>query len=100
MIEIEQLKSAIAMSVTLNHELNQPLMIIQGNLDLINFKLDIKKNNIDKHYQKINKAMSRINRILQEIQKIDKINYTQYSEKTEMLNIKKMKPVSKKRRLS
>jgi tetratricopeptide (TPR) repeat protein len=36
----EAIKGKIAMTVTANHHLNQPLMVLQGNLDLLQYKLE------------------------------------------------------------
>ena len=39
-LELEKANTAFALAVTANHEINQPLMIIQGNLDIIYHKLE------------------------------------------------------------
>lgn len=36
----EAIKGKIAMTVTANHHLNQPLMVLQGNLDMLRSKLE------------------------------------------------------------
>jgi len=57
--EVEAIKGKMAMAVTANHYLNQPLMLLQGNLDLITSKLIQNNINICDNY--INNLQAAIN---------------------------------------
>ena len=62
-VQEEALKGEIAMAVTANHYINQPLMVLQGNLDLINAKLYSADHDFNKKER---------NKVQELIDKIDK----------------------------
>ncbi|MEA1972951.1 MAG: PAS domain S-box protein, partial [Candidatus Cloacimonadota bacterium] len=76
-LELEKRNSAMAMAVTANHELNQPLMVISGNLDMIVLTSD--DSFIDKHSKRIEKINESID--------IKDIEFDDYTESTEMVKI-------------
>lgn len=61
-IEIQKADTAFALAVTANHEINQPLMIIQGNLDIINHKLET-QNMTKEQYNYIKESENSIEEI-------------------------------------
>lgn len=90
LIKSEKKTATLAMAVTANHEINQPLMIIRGNKDLIEMKLESFPDiNLEKHFNKINNSISRIEDILQKFKDIDIPEYTNYSSNTTMIDINK-----------
>jgi tetratricopeptide (TPR) repeat protein len=65
LIDIEKRNMALVMAVTANHEINQPLMIIKGNLELLEFTLaDHMSGTIQKHFERINESIDRMEEIL------------------------------------
>lgn len=85
-IALETKNSALAMAVTANHELNQPLMIIQGNIELLQILL---KNKIDKKIEKyfgnIESSVERMGRILQKFANANDISIQKYQENIDMV---------------
>ncbi len=86
-IQLEKQKSVWAMAVTANHEINQPLMVIRGNMDLLRMKLEaFGIKDLPQHYlDNIEKSISRIGDILQKFKEKCPVRYTDYSSKTEMV---------------
>ena len=64
-IKEEKIKAVLAMAVTANHEINQPLMQIQGNMELLNETL--------KNYELSEKQTKFINRVYNGIDKINDV---------------------------
>ncbi len=86
-IQLEKQKSVWAMAVTANHEINQPLMVIRGNMDLLRMKID-RSQLSDKHVQyldNIEKSILRIGEILRTFKEQCPIRFTEYSSVTEMV---------------
>ncbi len=86
-IQLERQKSVWAMAVTANHEINQPLMVIRGNMDLLRLKID-QSVLTDKHAQyltNIEKSIDRIGEILRKFKEQCPIRFTEYSTATEMV---------------
>ncbi len=85
MIKAEQKAATMAMAVSANHEINQPLMVIQGYLEILKNRCPGKSNN--KAYNEIEKAILRIIRILESMNRIRKVEFTEYMNGTDMLKI-------------
>lgn len=86
-IQEEKIKAVLAMSVTANHEINQPLMVIQGNLDLLKNQLSPDTNTKEyKYLEKIEKAVQRINVILHKFSSKTNIKFVDYLQDIEMVN--------------
>jgi len=71
--EQEQLNATLAMAVTANHQINQPLMLLQGNVDLLKVLLSKQPEN--------SKAIESLNRIEHHIDEIDNV-LTKFREGT------------------
>jgi len=67
LLEVERENTRLEMSVTANHEINQPLMIIKGNIDLIDLKLTSKDKNIKQLLHGMDASVMKIRDILQRI---------------------------------
>ncbi len=86
-IQLERQKSVWAMAVTANHEINQPLMVIRGNMDLLRLKMDadVMPQNIEQYLGNIEKSIDRIGNILTKFKEKCPIRFTEYSSTTEMV---------------
>ena len=62
--QLERRNSVFAMAVTTNHEMNQPLMIIQGNLDMLESDIDLSQGKAAHHLQRVRESLARINELL------------------------------------
>ena len=89
-LDLEKRNSAMAMAVTANHELNQPLMVISGNLDMM--VLTSENSFIDKQgkrIEKISESIELMSKILRKYQTINDIEFEDYTDSTEMVKIEK-----------
>lgn len=89
LIKIEQKNTALAMAVTANHEINQPLMIIKGNRDILAQKISNADENhqyMMKYLNGIDLAVERIEQILLKFRNIENLTFKDYSEGTDMLD--------------
>ncbi len=66
LIEKEKQTLALTLAVTASHEINQPLMILKGNIDLLKLKIDKNEysNSISKYLDHIDTSINRITEIL------------------------------------
>ncbi|MCD4828460.1 MAG: response regulator [Candidatus Cloacimonetes bacterium] len=88
MIEVEKKNMALAMAVTANHEMNQPMMIMKGNLDM--FLISVEKNkSIDDHQRgylsKIDNAMKRMSDILDKFKQATTMSFENYTSQSRMI---------------
>ncbi len=91
MIDLERRNSALAMAVTANHEINQPLMVIQGNLELLVASLS--QNSLSEkektYLKRLNNAVERISKILERYRESNKYVFDFYSPDTKMVTLDK-----------
>ncbi len=86
LVQAEQKNSLLAMAVTANHEINQPLMVIKGNLDLFDMKLQKMNNDaFGKYIKRINESIEKITKILAKYKKIDHFQFTNYAANDQMI---------------
>ncbi len=86
-MKTEKHAAALAMAVTANHEINQPLMLVQGYLELISDNnLD---PNMEKYLHEIEKGIARIKSILQKMNNISQMELTHYFDGSEMVKLPK-----------
>lgn len=85
--KIKELEMFKAFVVTANHEINQPLAIMKGNLDLFSMinPESIKGN--EKYFDKINMSITKISKILNRLKEIEKPEFTGYTDSTVMIDI-------------
>jgi tetratricopeptide (TPR) repeat protein len=87
-IELERKNATLAAAVTANHEINQPLMIIQGEVELLKMKLeDELDSSLIKRFERIGNSINRISDILDKLTNVTEIEYKDYSEQTKMLDL-------------
>jgi len=87
---LEKKNAALAMAITANHEINQPLMILQGNLEMLQMSLE-KKKALKKEIAYINnmeKSINRIKNILSKFLNNHKIDFGEYAVSSEMVVFK------------
>ena len=89
-MDLVKKNSVLAMAVTANHEINQPLSVIQMNLDL--FMMDFEGSEFNKDQQhKIDimyQSIDKIKNILGKYKNIRHIEFTDYVEESEMVEFK------------
>ena len=83
--QLERRNSVYAMAVTANHELNQPLMVIQGNLDLLESELNDPSDTTRKRFERIHESMGRISKQLARFKQLEKVHMGEYSQSTPMV---------------
>lgn len=81
----EQRAAALAMVVTTNHEISQPLMVIQGYLEMLHANVD--KHSSIKYMDEMQKAIDSIDTILKKMSEIEGIEFTEYVEGTDMVKL-------------
>ncbi len=86
---MEKKNTALAMAVTANHEMNQPLMIVKGNLELFRLHLEQNCREDDKkteHYlKKIEAATQRMVGILDRFKLATSMTFKDYTDFEQML---------------
>ncbi len=93
MIDLERRNSALAMAVTANHEINQPLMVIQGNLELLVASLG-ERNLTEKektYLKRLNNSVNRIQKILERYRESNQYVFDFYSHETKMVTLSEEK---------
>ncbi|MCK9330469.1 MAG: response regulator [Candidatus Cloacimonetes bacterium] len=84
-IKLEQKNTAFAMAVTANHEINQPLAIINNCVELL--KLKVTDDKLLSYYIKIENAVERINNILNKFKNLSEVSFKKYLDDVDMLDI-------------
>lgn len=84
-IQEEKINAVIALSVTANHEINQPLMLIQGNLDLLKDSITDMDDKKIKYLDNMENAVSKIKEILTNFTQKTNISFVNYLNKTKMV---------------
>ncbi len=85
-IEEERLKVLLQMAGATAHELNQPLMILLGHLQLL--ELDRKEpEKLSEHIDRINLAGKRIAKIVKKIQTVKQVTTKSYNGSSEIIDI-------------
>ncbi len=82
LVELERKNSIMAMAVTANHELNQPLTVLGGYLKMLEDTLvpDVLSDKQKKYIKKIKDSLERINGILQKYNKAASIKIEDYAK--------------------
>jgi hypothetical protein len=88
-LEKDRIKTVLAMSCTMSHELNQPLMVIQGSIDLMSMRFGAEIPEKEKqHLDNINKSIERIKEILDKLNKVQQVSFSKYYQPIDILDIK------------
>jgi len=83
--KLEQHNSIYAMAVTTNHELNQPLTVISGNLELLAKTLDTQNEKINLYIRRLTNAVHQIDDILTKYRTQSGFRFTHYLDNTLMV---------------
>lgn len=87
-MHLERKNSILAMIATANHEINQPLTALLGNVDLLSMSLDratMSPNQL-KFLSRIHESVSKVNAILSKYRNAQKFKITKYVNKTNMVD--------------
>jgi CheY-like chemotaxis protein len=87
LVQSEQKNAVFALAVTANHEINQPLMVISGTMELLSLKVN--NPDYDKYFQKITSSIERIQMILNQFKELDDVNFKSYLDSVKMLDLQK-----------
>ncbi len=87
LIQLEQKNAVLAMAVTANHEINQPLMVLSGSLDVLKIKVD--NPDLEKYFTKADTAIQKIESILAKFSHIEQVQFKTYLDDVSMLDINK-----------
>ena len=80
-LKLEQMNTILAMAGTANHDINQPLMVITGNLYLLEESLSKQKLSSlqNKSIQEIKKSINKIKEILEQYSRAVDLRYKEYA---------------------
>ena len=83
-LELVKTNAALAVAVTANHELNQPLMIIKGNIEMLQMTLNDELNAKQiKYLRKIDDSVERMTEILRKFKEMESANFENYADSSE-----------------
>ena len=84
--ELEKRNSILAMAVTANHEINQPLMVLNANLEMLHTNLpdDVRTTN-RRYFDRTAIAIERIRNILDSYKQLHNIDFDEYTDGTKMV---------------
>ncbi len=84
--ELEKRNSILAMAVTANHEINQPLMVLNANLEMLHTNLsdEVRKEN-RRYFDRSTIAIERIRNILDSYKQLHHIEFDDYTDGTQMV---------------
>ncbi|MCP4147820.1 MAG: response regulator [bacterium] len=86
-VRLEQKNTIMAMAVTANHEINQPLTVLQGNFDLYRSSRsdDELTEKQKKNFEKIDESIEKISVILKKFIQFKSAHLKEYSKETDMV---------------
>lgn len=86
-LKLEKQNSVMAMAITANHEINQPLMVMKGNLELLQMTIDPEMLNEKqkKFLEKINSSIENISNLLDKYKNIKEFSYEKYTHDEDMV---------------
>ena len=83
----ERKVTALAMAVTANHQINQPLMVAQGSAELLRMSMDAVTQRQAEHFEKIFSSIARIQTILGKYCSVENVDFEDYVSDTQMVSI-------------
>lgn len=83
-------KAIMATAIAASHEMRQPMMILQANLEMLLMDLDhnCKNEKYDKYKSKISEALIRMEDVLNQLIDFKNIRYDQYTDNVDMIKIR------------
>ncbi len=85
----KELEAVLKMSVTLQHEINNPLTGVIGNAELLMDRENLSEKDIDEIAENIHHSSMRIKEIIKQMSKVSRIISTTYVGMNEMIDINK-----------
>ncbi len=85
-LEYERIRSILAMVVTTNHELNQPLTVLKGSISLLEKELTEDSNSqVTKYFYNINNSLDKMEKILEKYRKSENYEFIKYTDSIDMI---------------
>ena len=88
LVEAKKKETASALTVTLSDEIAQPLMSIQGNLDLLRHQLPNTSSSNEIQVKNIQEALIRIRDVMIKLRELDSIEFDEYTPGIQMVSLK------------
>ncbi|MBI4666086.1 MAG: response regulator [Nitrospinae bacterium] len=85
----KELEAALKMSITLQHEINNPLTGIIGNVELLRDWRKLKPNELDEALDDVLSLSMRVKEIVHQLSRLSKVVPTTYVRGSEMIDIEK-----------
>jgi tetratricopeptide (TPR) repeat protein len=87
LLHYERMQSILALAVTANHEMNQPLMILSGNLDLLAYSFESAPASLQQErcLNRMRDSLARIRDILGKMSTLDLVEFGEYSGSSRMV---------------
>jgi PAS domain S-box-containing protein len=92
-IELEQKNAVLAMTVTANHEINQPLTVLKGNLEILQERLDDQGH--ENLFVRMAQAIEKIEGTLSKLRNLDRVKLTNYVGGVDMIDLNLVKEKTK-----
>ncbi len=86
--DMEKKNSALAMAVTANHELNQPLTVLQGNIEMLYFSIAEPNGKQERYQKRITESIDKMSDILSKYRSSTEFIYEKYAQHTDMVVFK------------
>lgn len=88
-IGLERRNSVAATMVTLSHEINQPLMVISGSLELLRQLLDAPlSQGAERCLERIGQSVEKVVAVLDQLRSLQRVEYTPYTDDEDMIELK------------
>jgi len=87
LLEAKKRETTSALTVTLSDKISQPLMRIQGNIDLINQKKSISGNVFRTKVSEIQQSIHRINRVMKRLRELESVQFDEYTPGISMISL-------------
>ncbi|MCD4829944.1 MAG: tetratricopeptide repeat protein [Candidatus Cloacimonetes bacterium] len=84
-LELERRNIALALAVTASHEMNQPLMVLQGNLEMLLSTITAVDGRQKRYMARIDASQKRIRNVLRKFRTASDIQFEPYSESSPMI---------------
>ena len=85
-VELERKNSVLAMGITINHEIRQPLMALYGYIEMLDMNIHNKTDSQRRFFQKIYKNKEQIDVLLSKYRENNNYTFDEYVEDVTMIN--------------
>ena len=96
LLDAKKIETASALTVTLSDEISQPLMAIQGNIDLLKHQPDHEIRKGSTQISNIQSSIDRIRNVIRKLRELDGIQFNEYTPGIRMVNLKPEKQDAEK----